>query len=45
MPCVLHTIDIDIKDTKGETYKTNLSGNERDVLMLFIRVSSSLFQF
>ena len=36
MPCVLHTIDIDIKDTKGETYKTNLSGNERDVLMLFI---------
>lgn len=36
MPCVLHKIEIDIKGTKGKTHKTNLSGNERDVLMLFI---------
>lgn len=36
MPCVLHKIEIDIKDNKGKKHKTNLSGNERDVLMLFI---------
>ncbi len=36
MPCVLHKIEIEIKDTKGKTYKTNLNGNERDILMFII---------
>ena len=36
MPCVLHKIEIEIKDNKGKTHKTNMNGNERDVLMLII---------
>ena len=36
MPCVLHEIEIDIKDNKGKKHKTYLSGNERDVLLFVI---------
>lgn len=36
MPCVLHKIRIDIMDNKCETHKTNMNGNERDVLMFVI---------
>lgn len=36
MPYVLREIEISIKDNKGKSHKTNLSGDERDFLLVVI---------